>query len=69
MRFPSAKKVQVWPVDKEEFLLPRGFHNDRKDKEPDLDEKLFEVIEDALDRFDDFGTGSALPAVESFGGV
>ncbi len=69
MRFPSIEKVQVWPVDEEDFLLPRGFHNDRKDKEPDLDEKLLEVTEDALDRFEGFGAQSALLAVESFGGV
>lgn len=49
--------------------MPRGFHSDRKDKEPDLNEKLLEVIEDALDRFDGIGIEPALPAVESFAGV
>lgn len=69
MRVTRAQKVQVWPVDEEEFLLPRGFHSDRSDSEPDFEEALPEIMEDALDRLGGFGAGSALPAGWSLGGV
>lgn len=69
MRLAIAEKVQVWPVDEDEILLPKGFHNDFSDLETDVEEDVFEVMEDTLVGLEIFGAGSALPAGVSFGGV
>ena len=70
MRLPRAQQVQVWPVDEEEdFLLPRGLHNDRSDNEPDFEDGSLEIIEDELDSEDDLGAVLALLAGLSLGGV
>ncbi len=69
MGFARAQKIQIWPVDADELLLPRGFHNDRKDRESDVEEGVFEKTEDALDEFETCCRGSALLAGMSFGGV
>jgi hypothetical protein len=68
VRFAEAEDVQVGPIDEDGFL-PRGFHSDRSDREPDNVEEVFEVTEDALDGSGGFGRVSAAPAGLSFGGV